>query len=103
MELNFQKEKKRVASMPDASLIALLRDPAISGTDRMLAEAEISRRKLDRNRAVPTQPQPELIKRRGSRLLPIIIMVGIFGSILVGMLDDMGIDVVQWLRDLLGD
>ena len=101
MELDFHKDKKRIADLGDSELIARIRDPAINATDRMLVEAEISRRSLDRHRPIRTKPQPELAKTgRGAKLIPIIIMIAIVGSIVAGVLEDLGIDIFEWLDDL---
>lgn len=100
MELNFNKEKQRVAQMSDAELIARIRDPRLSATDRMLIEAEISQRGVNRHQRVELPPAPV---KRGSKLLSnlisLIIVGGIVLSIVASMLDDMGIDIIEWLLE----
>ncbi|NNF60782.1 MAG: hypothetical protein HKO55_02915 [Gammaproteobacteria bacterium] len=102
MELNFNKEKQRVAEMSDAELIARIRDPRINATDRMLVEAEIARRGVNRHQRVSVPREPE---KRGSKLMSnlfsLLIVGGIVISIVASMLDDMGIDIIEWLRELL--
>ena len=100
MELDFNKEKQRIAGLSDAELLARIRDPAISSTDRMLVEAEISRRGVDRRRVTaPGRPVAPTRSKRGSNFFSLVIVVGIVVSILAGILEDMGIDVIEWLRE----
>ena len=106
MELDFHKEKERIAALSDAELIARLRNPKLSATDRMLVEAEISRRGLNR-RQVPArqqqqQPMPEP-RRSGINFFSILIILVILGSVVAGVLEDFGIDVLEWLRELFED
>lgn len=100
MELDFNKDKQRVAEMSDAELIARIRDPRINATERMLVEAEIARRGVNRHRQPNVPPEPA---KRGSRfasnLISLVVIGGILLSILAGILDDMGIDIVEWLRE----
>ncbi|MBT8132267.1 MAG: hypothetical protein KJO35_08355 [Gammaproteobacteria bacterium] len=98
MDLDFQKEKQRIADMSDAELIAQLRNPKVSATDRMLIEAEISRRGISKRNY--SRPGENLIERKKrSNPIGLLIFVVVFLSILTTILEDMGIDLVQWLRD----
>lgn len=100
MELDFQKQKQRFASMGDAELVGRSRDPGASATEKMLIDAEIARRGLDRRQ---TQPPPQSMPERksGGGWFSILFFLFVLGSILAGILDDMGIDVLDWLRDRL--
>ena len=101
MELDFNKQKQRVAGMSDAELIARLRDPAINATDRMLIEAELSRRGTRRGHIAPIG-NSEIAPKRSkllSNVISLLIVIGVVGSILAGILEDMGIDIIEWLRE----
>ncbi len=100
MELDFQKEKQKIAALSDAELVARLRNPKVSATERMLVEAEIARRGLNRHQA-PPQHEPAIVPRRGGiNLFSILVILLIAGSVIAGILEDLGIDVVEWLRNL---
>lgn len=107
MELDFQKEKKKYENLADSELVARLRDPNASATQRMLVEAEIARRGLDRHAPIESapveeRPTPELV-RRGSNLFSTLIIVVIVVSIIAGVLEDMGIDLIELAREWFGD
>ena len=104
MELDFHKEKQRIAALPDAELIARLRNPKLTATDRMLVEAEISSRGLNRRRVPPPaeQPMPEP-RRSGINFFSILVILVIAGSVIAGILEDLGIDVLEWLREFFED
>ncbi|MDH3647303.1 MAG: hypothetical protein OER80_11055 [Gammaproteobacteria bacterium] len=103
MELDFHKEKQRIAEMSDAELVAQTRNASISSTDRMLVEAEISRRGLDRRRIVAQGPRSDTQTKSRSNPIGLLVFVVIALSIVSAILDDMGFDVIQWLRDLFSD
>lgn len=103
MQLDFQKEKEKVQALSDAELVGRLRDPAATATDRMLIEAEIAKRGLDRRVAVaaPRQEPPKLAKT-GSRVFSSVFIIIVLTSIITGVLEQFGVDLVEWLRDLFG-
>ena len=100
MELDFQKSKQRFAAMSDSELVSRSRDPDATATERMLIDAEIARRGLDR-RYVPDVPDSMPVKKSGSSWFSWIFFVFVLGSIAAGILDDLGVDIVEWLRDLV--
>lgn len=107
MELDFQKEKQKYTGLSDAELVGRLRDPNASATQRMLIEAEIARRGLDRRTTIQSAPVeepqvPELV-RRGSNLFSTLVIVIIVVSIIAGVLEDMGLDLIELARDWFSD
>ncbi|MBT8130864.1 MAG: hypothetical protein KJO35_01235 [Gammaproteobacteria bacterium] len=100
MELDFNKEKQRVSKMSDTALVARLRDPSLQATDKMLIEAEISRRGLERRHVMAAAPEPVAEPgQKKSSPFGLLIFVVVAFSILSTILDDMGIDVFEWLRN----
>ena len=107
MELDFQKEKQKYADLADAELVGRLRDPNATATQRMLIEAEIARRGLDRRGPVQSapveeRPTPQLV-RRGSNVFSTLVIVVIVVSIIAGVLEDMGVDLIELARDFFAE
>lgn len=99
MELDFQKQKQKIVAMSDSELVAKLRDPGASPTERMHIEGEIARRGLDRRSPAPPQQAPPQLARRSSGLFSAVVMIVIVFSIVTGVLDQLGIDLLELLRE----
>lgn len=105
MELDFQKEKQKYADLSDADLVGRLRDPDASATQRMLIEAEIARRGIDRHNfraAAPEErPTPKIV-RRGSSMFSTLVIVVIVFSVISGVLEELGVDLIELAREFFG-
>ena len=98
MDLDLQKHKKAIAGLSDADLVARRRDPGATATQRMLIDSELSRRGIDSNQ-LRIAAKPEGARRsKPVSLIPIGIMIVIFASVGLGILEDLGFDVFEWLK-----
>lgn len=98
-ELSFQKDKQRVQEMSDLQLAERARDPNASATERMLVEAEIARRGFDPRSVTMPHADPVAQPRRRTNLASIIVIAVFLFSIIAGLIEEMGVDAIEWLRD----
>lgn len=103
VELDFQKHKQKIAALSDRELVGRSRDPNASATERMLIEAEISRRGLDRRSPPPASTEPPQLAKRSSGLFSAAVIIVILFSIISGVLDQLGIDLIEMLREFFAD